>query len=65
MYILHPFFLFSGCGKYLWVPSHEEQPDERNLALYITWLKVIFKYSYLIIVLEKNYIYWIFVLNVY
>lgn len=33
-----------------------EQPDERNLALSITWLKVILKYSYLIIVLEKNYI---------
>ena len=30
-----------------------EQSDERNLALSITWLKVIFKYSYLIIVLEK------------
>ena len=26
-----------------------EQPDERNLALSITWLKVILKYSYLII----------------
>ena len=44
-----------------------EQPDERNLALSITWLKVILKYSYLIIVLvyvkNQNSIYNFFLIQ--